>query len=200
MASDAFEATKSMSTQAKNLMERASQLAQDMGHHVMDPSHLIVAVLASHHDGTFAFPTGSFPLVHPMHRNRAGHYEPDMSRGLGLSYESALNLVHGSFRVPLEDLVVQHYTEAMRTMLARAKALAEEERSRRDRPYDNRTEISVFNLVWAAVESGSGPIDLLIPDKQHAMYEFFRVTVDTESEVPASVHAAVTGQTPTIQP
>lgn len=200
MASDAFEATKSMSTQAKNLMERASQLAQDMGHHVVDPSHLIVTVLASQNDGTCMFPTGSFPLFHPLHRNRDGHYEPDMNRGLGLNYESALNVVGGAFPVPLEDLVVQHYTPAMHTMLARAKALAEEEHSRSDRPYDRRVEISVFNLVWAAVESGSGPVDLLIPDKQLAMYEFFRVDVDTESTVPASVHAAVTGQMPTIQP
>lgn len=192
-----FKAVNSMSTQAKNLHKAASELAEAMGHHVIDPSHIIVAVLQKPQDYTAA----SFPLTHPVHKVQ-GEYKQSSDRGLGLELEPSLDFVCGAFEVHLTSAVVYSYTDAMKRTLVRARQLADEEHARRDSHY-GRVEITVFNLVWAAIETaseeGGDPLVRLIPDKQRAMHEFFRVNVDTESTVPTSVHAAVTGAVRTIR-
>ncbi|MGH7217882.1 MAG: hypothetical protein ACREGE_00335, partial [Candidatus Microsaccharimonas sp.] len=76
MPISALEATNKMSTQANRLWADAAQLAQDMGHQVLDPSHLVVAALLSHNEQQNVFPysTASFPLIHPVRKSQDGQW------------------------------------------------------------------------------------------------------------------------------
>ncbi len=169
--SEALKVFNTLSTLAERLMQDTMKVAQDMGHHVVDPSHLVVAVLKS----PLEYNTGSYPLTHPI---RKGVVQEEV--GLGLAFEPVMDFVAGFYPIPLEDAVVQPYTNAMERMLLGAYALAEEVHSRRDHPYD-KVKVSVFDLTWAAIESGSVPLDRLIPDKERARHEFFRTDCVTAS-------------------
>lgn len=201
MQISALEASTKMSTQANRLWNDAAQLAADMGHQLLDPSHLVVAALLGHNEqqNTYSYSTASFPLIHPVRKGQDGRWRAVEGEGLELDADQAFHLVAGAYPVSTSrPLVVQHFTKEMSRTLERAYALAYEELHRSDKPY-GRPEITVFNLVWAAIESDSAAVNELVPDKQRAMHVFFRVNPDNEGTAPTSVYTAVTGAMPVVR-
>ncbi|MGH7218603.1 MAG: hypothetical protein ACREGE_04140, partial [Candidatus Microsaccharimonas sp.] len=99
-----------------------------------------------------------------------------VGEGLELDADQAFHLVSGAYPVSTsKPLVVQHFTKAMSRMLERAYVLADEEFRRSDVSY-GQPEITVFNLVWAAIESDSAAVNELVLDKQRAMRVFYRTS------------------------
>lgn len=176
MLSSALEATNKMTTQTERLWTDALNLAQNMGHEFVDPSHLVVAALLSHDEEKSIFPyaTASFPLIHPVRKGQDGQWHAAEGEGLELNADQAVQLVATAYPVLTgEPPVLQRFTQATNRMLERAYAMAKAEFDASNKSY-GKPEITVLHLTWAAIESGSEVVNRLVPDEQRALHVFFR--------------------------
>ena len=169
-------------TLASMLLTETLRVSHETGHNVIDPAHLLLAIMGNPSDYQVAYN----PLHHPMHRGVFDH-----QRGLGLTYQDVRRTLSGFgeqlFDEELDDFAIE-YNDASHEMFRLADTFAAEDMRRRDQPDKH---ITVFNLAWAAVLSGSKVVDSLIPDKFRAKQEFFRLYDHDNPNVPSDTRSMV---------
>lgn len=189
MSTDINLFERELSTAASALMQRTGQMAEQLHHAVIDPSHLLLAALKDYDTGAPRyFDSASYPLAHPIHQNSDRRYVVDPSLGLGLDFGECLKVVNAAFPAAPKRPVVEHYTPAMLQLIARSLELSDEMlRSNAPVAYERKPRIYVVQLAWAAVESGSPVVDHLVPDKLRAAEAFFPADEAGKPTAPASV-------------